>query len=82
MAKMVVPIIREKVFGEKRKEEPPVELVKEEKKEKPSPKPEEKKPKPKEYVPLRVTKIKLKSSKDVEEELERLAKEFASLKDE
>jgi len=82
MAKMVVPIIREKVFGEKRKEEPPVELVKEEKKEKPSAKPEEKKPKPKEYVPLRVTKIKLKSSKDVEEELERLAKEFASLKDE
>jgi len=81
MAKMVVPIIKEKVFGEPRKEAE-VQLV-EEKKGKKEPRPKEAKEKEApvpEFVPLRVTKIKLKSSKDVEEELEKLAQEFASLK--
>jgi len=79
IAKLAVPIVREKVFGEKRKpEERPEE------REKPEIKKEEKKEKKEEIefaseekiTPIKITKVKFKSQKDIENELDSLAQDF------
>jgi len=86
MAKLVVPVVREKLFGERRK---PVEIEEKIEKEKKKEKPPEIKIEKKKEVefaekekiqPMRVTKIKFKSSKDLEDELDKLAKEFTGTK--
>jgi len=72
IAKLSVPFVKEKVFGEKRRveEEKVVEVKKEEEK------------KPIEFVaektvsPIRMTKVEFKTQKDIETEVEKLAKEF------
>lgn len=86
MAKMVVPVVREKLFGEKRKEERPPFVMDEEKKKEEAAAMNAAKKEDIQFVtsekvsPMRVTKIKLKSPQDVEEELEKLAREYSSTK--
>lgn len=72
IAKLVVPVIREKILGRKR--EPEVQEEKEEVLKEVKLEPEEKK----EEAPIRVTKIKFKSQEDVEKEVENMAKEFST----
>lgn len=87
MAKMVVPVVREKLFGEKRKTERPSFIMEKEKEKevmagtKAAKKDDIQFAAGEKLSPLRVTKIKLKSSKDVEEELERLSREYSSKKE-
>ncbi len=81
IAKLTVPVVREKLFGEKRKE-----VSKGGFKEEHLPV-SERAEKPKEDIeflptdqstPFQLTKIKMKSQKEIEEELEKLSKEFGS----
>jgi signal recognition particle receptor subunit beta len=90
VAKTTVPVVREKIFGEKRKPEedvaleevetrkPPVEEVEKIAEEKPEPKTKEEIQfvSEKKIVPVRMTKLKFKTQFDVEKEMENLAKEF------
>ncbi|HEX2694744.1 MAG TPA: GTPase domain-containing protein [Acidobacteriota bacterium] len=75
ISKLTVPVVREKVFGEKRKEIRKAEF------------PEEHPERPKEDVefitpsqasPFEVTKIKMKSQKEIEQELDKISKEFGT----
>jgi len=72
IAKLSVPFVKEKVFGEKRRvEEEEIKKVKMEEEKKPIEfVPEEK------ISPIRMTKIKFKSQRNIEKEVEKLAKEF------
>lgn len=80
IAKLTVPAVRAKVLGERRPDEakpgPAVERdVAKLKERSPEPGPEQ----PKESIartPLNIPTIKLKTAKDIEEELEKLSKEF------
>ncbi len=80
ISKLTVPAVREKIFGKKKEEVKPKEKVKmeEEKIEvmEPASKKEVELAAAQKTAPLRMTKIKFKSQKDIEEELEKLAKEF------
>lgn len=73
IAKLTVPEVREKVFGERRLTKEKKEKVVEQEK-----KPEEFKfvSKEKDAKPIRVTKLRFKSQRDIEKEMENLAKEF------
>lgn len=75
IAKLSVPFVKEKVFGEKRRiegeEEEEIERVKKEEEKKPIEFVPEKK-----ISPIRMTKIKFKSQRNIEEEVEKLSKEF------
>jgi hypothetical protein len=86
IAKLTVPVVRAKVFG--KKEDKPEEKEKEER-EKIVQKAQKERSKVKEEIefvseqdkePIRFTKIKFKNRKDVEQELEKLTKEFITEK--
>ncbi len=77
IARLTVPAVREKVFGEKRKPEERVGTVRLETQKIESRDQGEIKFVPEEKeVPIRLTKIKFKSHIDIEKEVENLAKEF------
>ena len=81
IAKLTVPVVRERLFGEKRKAAPRGEF-----KEDFLPGPEKaEKPRddiefipPGQAAPFQLTKIKMKSQKEIEEELDKLSKEFGT----
>ena len=82
ISKLTVPVVREKVLGEKRKEITKAELHEERLEEA-----TERRELPKEDVefvtpaqasPFQVTKIKMKSQKEIEQELEKISKEFGT----
>jgi hypothetical protein len=81
IAKLTVPVVREKLFGEKRKTGPKGELKEEflqgtERAEKPREDIEF--VPPDQATPFQLTKIKMKSQKEIEEELDKLSKEFGT----
>ncbi len=82
ISKLAVPVVREKIFGKPREEVRPEEKEKKEAEKievvEPVPKKEVELVSKRERSPLRMTKIKFKSQKDIEEELEKLAKEFTA----
>ena len=82
ISKLVVPAVREKIFGKKKEEVKLEEKVKREEEKievmEPTPKKEVELAPGQKTSPLRMTKIKFKSQKDIEEELEKLAKEFTA----
>ena len=85
ISKLTVPLVREKILGEKREEIPKEKKeIKEEERKieviEPIPKKEAEVVAEAETAPLRLTKIKFKSQKDIEEELEKLAREFTAKK--
>jgi hypothetical protein len=83
IAKITVPWVREKLFGEKRDTEDKEEQlrrIKEAEAKRAEVKTEIEFVPEKEAAPIRLTKIKFKNQTDVEDELENLAKEFTSKK--
>lgn len=83
ITKMAIPLVKEKLKDDQRKisgKERPKKR-KEEEKEKPKEKDEIEFVAKKKGEPLRVTKIKFKSQRDIEKELENLAKDFTGRKE-
>lgn len=88
ISKLTVPVVREKIFGKKREEVKKEEVKKEEVRKKEEAKKEAKEERPAEekvmfvpetkISPIRMTKIKFKSQRDIEEEIEKLAQEFTA----
>jgi hypothetical protein len=81
IAKITVPWVREKIFGEKREivdKEEQLRLIRKAEDQRTKEHTEIKFVSEKTTAPIRLTKIKFKSQTDVEEELENLAKEFTS----
>ena len=83
IAKLTVPVVREKVLGEKRREAPgPEEVVTEDlehlREGPPGEKGDVELVADAQAPPLQVTKVKIKSQKEIEVELEKLSKEFTS----
>jgi signal recognition particle receptor subunit beta len=78
ITKLAIPLVKEKIKEDERRivGKERLKKRKEEKKEAPEKKDEIKFAAKKEGVPLRVTKVKFKSQKDIEDELENLAKDF------
>jgi len=83
ITKLAIPLVKEKIKDDERKivGKERLKKRKDEKKEKPEKKDEIKFVAKKEGAPLRVTKVKFKSQKDIEEELENLAKDFTERKE-
>jgi signal recognition particle receptor subunit beta len=82
IAKLTVPSVREKIFGEKRREETThVDLTDRDienlKDVKPAPKDNVEFVAPGQADPIQVTKVKIKSQRDIEEELEKLSKSYS-----
>ena len=81
IAKLTVPVVRERLFGEKRKAPRKDEFKKEflPGQERPQkPKEDIEFVPPGQATPFQLTKIKMKSQKEIEEELEKLSKEFGT----
>ena len=79
IAKITVPWVREKIFGEKREvedKEEQLRRIRRAEDQRTKEKPEIEFVSEKKAAPIRLTKIKFQSQTDVEEELENLAKEF------
>ncbi len=81
IAKMAVPMVRERVFGDRRREGFPhgeitMDTIEGMKQKPESPKVEMEFVAPAQAAPLKVTKLKVKSHKDIEDELDKLSKEF------
>jgi signal recognition particle receptor subunit beta len=83
ITKLAIPLVKEKIKDDERKIVGKERLKerKDEKREKPEKKDEIKFVAKKEGAPLRVTKVKFKSQKDIEKELENLAKDFTESKE-
>jgi hypothetical protein len=82
ITKLAIPLVKEKIKDDERKvtgKERSKNQV-DEKKEMPEKKDEIKFVEKKDSSPLRVTKVKFKSQKDIEQELENLAKDFTGSK--
>ena len=82
ITKLAIPLVKEKIKDDERKVMGKARSKKrdDEKIEKPEQKDEIKFVAKKESSPLRVTKVKFKSQKDIEQELENLAKDFTGSK--
>jgi len=82
ITKLAIPLVKEKIKDDERKivGKERLKKRKDEKKEAHKKKDEIKFVAKKKGVPLRVTKVKFKSQKDIEEELENLAKDFTEIK--
>jgi hypothetical protein len=82
ISKLTVPVVREKVLGEKRKEfikaEVPEEFPTEAVSPRELPKENVEFITPSQASPFQVTKIKMKSQKEIEQELEKISKEFGT----
>ncbi len=81
ISKLTVPAVREKVFGEKRREGPAQAPVPEQKLEpleeaRPGTKDSVEFVAPAQADPLQVTRVKIKSQKDIEDELEKLSQAY------
>jgi signal recognition particle receptor subunit beta len=83
ITRLAIPMVKDKIKEEERKiaGKKPAKEKKEEEKGPPKIKEEIKFVAKKEGAPLRVKKVKFKSQKDIEEELENLAKDFTKTKD-
>ena len=83
ITRLAIPMVKEKIKEEDRKitGKMPVKEKEEEEKGEPEIREEIKFVAKKEGTPLRVKKVKFKSQKDIEEELENLAKDFTKTKD-
>jgi signal recognition particle receptor subunit beta len=81
IAKLTVPVVRELVLGEKRKEGPRPEFKEDSYLEKAAAKPHSKEDiefvPPDHAEPIQVTTIKMRSQKEIDEELDKLSKEFS-----
>jgi hypothetical protein len=82
ITKLAIPLVKEKIKDGERKVAGKEKSIKrdDEKREEPEKKDEIKFVAKKESSPLRVTKVKFKSQKDIEQELENLAKDFTGSK--
>jgi signal recognition particle receptor subunit beta len=82
ITKLAIPVVKKKIKEDERKIDGKERLKKkkEEKKEAPEKKDEIKFVAKEKGVPLRVTKVKFKTQKDIEKELENLAKDFTESK--
>jgi hypothetical protein len=82
ISKLTVPVVREKLLGEKRKEtgkiEFPEERVEEAAERREMHKDDVEFVNPAQASPFQVTKIKMKSQKEIEQELEKISKEFGT----